>query len=165
MGDTYVTFHGWVGNEVTHREVNSVAVANLRVASTPRIKRKGQWMDGDTTWYSVSAWRSLADNIRDSVKKGDAVIVHGRLRTDAWKREDGQVSSTLLVEASFVGHDLSRGTSVFLRSTKQDRQEVDVNDELAEMIHREADDMTQLDSWGNPVPGPGVEDQHAEPAA
>ncbi|HEX6875774.1 MAG TPA: single-stranded DNA-binding protein [Nocardioidaceae bacterium] len=166
MGDTYVTFHGWVGNEVTHREVNGVAVANLRVASTPRIKRKGQWMDGDTTWYSVSAWRSLADNIRDSVKKGDAVIVHGKLRTDAWKREDGQVSSTLLVEASFVGHDLSRGTSVFLRSTKQDRQEVDVNDELAEMIHREADDMTQLDSWGNPVPGPPLEDdQPAEPAA
>jgi single-strand DNA-binding protein len=166
MGDTYVTFHGWVGNDVTHRDVHGVAVANLRVASTPRIKRKGQWMDGDTTWYSVSAWRSLADNIRDSVKKGDAVIVHGKLRTDAWKREDGQVSSTLLVEASFVGHDLSRGTSVFLRSTKQDRQEVDVNDELAEMIHREADDMTQVDSWGNPVPGPGVEDdQRAEPAA
>ena len=75
MGDTYVTFHGWVGNEVTHRDVNGVTVANLRVASTPRIKRKGQWMDGDTTWYSVSAWRALADNIRDSVKKGDALSV------------------------------------------------------------------------------------------
>ena len=37
MGDTYVTFHGWVGNEVTHRDVNGVTVANLRVASTPRI--------------------------------------------------------------------------------------------------------------------------------
>jgi single-strand DNA-binding protein len=167
MGDTYVTFQGWVGNEVTHREVNGVTVANLRVASTPRIKRKGQWMDGDTTWYSVSAWRALADNIRDSVKKGDAVIVHGRLRSDAWKREDGQISSTLLVEASFVGHDLCRGTSAFLRSTKQERPETDLHEELAEMIHREADEMPQLDSWGNPVPPPGDagQDRRAEPAA
>jgi single-strand DNA-binding protein len=166
MGDTYVTFHGWVGNEVTHRDVNGVTVANLRVASTPRIKRKGQWMDGDTTWYSVSAWRALADNIRDSVKKGDAVIVHGKLRTDAWTREDGQVSTTLLVEASFVGHDLTRGTSVFLRSTKQEKPEADVSEELAEMIHREADDLPQFDSWGNPVPSSEAEDEHeAESAA
>jgi single-strand DNA-binding protein len=166
MGDTFVTFHGWVGGEVTHRKVNNVSVANMRVASTPRIKRKGEWMDGTTTWYSVSAWRALADNITESVKKGDAVIVHGRLRSDAWKREDGQVSNTLLVEASFVGHDLCRGTSVFLRSTKPERHEADVHDELAEMIHQEADVTTQLDSWGNPVPTDGENDQdRAEPAA
>jgi single-strand DNA-binding protein len=165
MGDTYVTFHGWVGSEVTHREVNGVNVANLRVASTPRIKRKGVWMDGATTWYSVSAWRALADNINESVKKGDAVIVHGRLRSDAWEREDGKVSSTLLVEASFVGHDLCRGTSVFLRSTKQERPENDLHDELAEMIHREADVTTQLDSWGNPVQPPVTGEKQDEPAA
>lgn len=166
MGDTYVTFQGWVGNDVTHRDVNGVTVANLRVASTPRIKRKGQWMDGDTTWYSVSAWRSLADNIRDSVKKGDAVIVHGRLRSDAWTREDGQVSNTLLVEASFVGHDLTRGTSSFVRSTKQERTETDMHDELAEMIHSGADDLRQFDSWGNPVPpADHAEETRSEPAA
>jgi len=166
MGDTYVTFHGWVGNDVTHRDVNGVTVVNLRVASTPRIKRKAQWMDGDTTRYSVYAWRSLADNIRDSVKKGDAVIVHGRLRSEAWQREDGQMSSTLMVEASFVGHDLCRGTSAFVRSTKQDRNEVDIHDELAEMVHREAGEEPRLDSWGNPVATTGPGDEHrAEPAA
>lgn len=148
MGDTYVTFQGWVGSDVTHRKVNGISVANLRVASTPRIKRKGDWMDGATTWYSVAAWRSLADNVSDSVKKGDAVIVHGRLRSEAWQREDGQVSSTLLVEASFVGHDLCRGTSSFQRSTKQDRPETDVHDELAEMVHREADLTATVDSAG-----------------
>ena len=154
MADTYVTFHGWVGNDITHRDVNGVPVANFRVASTPRIKRKGQWVDGDTTWYSVSAWRALADNINDSVRKGDAVIVHGRLRSETWTREDGQVSSTLVVDASFVGHDLCRGTSSFLRSTKPDRPDTDAHDELAEIIHRESGDAPRLDSWGNPVPEP-----------
>jgi single-strand DNA-binding protein len=168
MGDTYVTFQGWVGGDVTHRRVNGISVANLRVASTPRLKRKGEWMDGDTTWYSVSAWRALADNVNDSLKKGDAVIVHGRLRSDAWKREDGQISSTLLVEASFVGHDLCRGTSAFTRSTKQDRVETDIHEELSEMIHREADVNIQLDSSGYPVgqQQPATRGEHRdEPAA
>ena len=151
MADTYVTFQGWVGGDVSHRRVNGLSVANFRVATTPRLKRKGEWIDGDTTWYSVSAWRALADNVNESVKKGDAVIVHGRLRSDVWKREDGQLSNTLLVEASFVGHDLCRGTSVFLRSTRPERSEPDVHEELAEMVHREADVTTQVDSWGNPV--------------
>jgi single-strand DNA-binding protein len=152
MGDTYVTLQGWVGNDVTHRKVNGVSVANFRVATTPRLKRKGEWVDGDTTWYSVAAWRGLADNLNDSVRKGDAVIVHGKLRSDAWKREDGQVSTTLTVDASFVGHDLCRGTSAFIRATRQDRSEPDIHDEVTEMIHQDADVNIKLDSWGNPVP-------------
>lgn len=152
MSDTFVSFHGWVGNDVTHRDPNGVSVANFRVASTPRIKRKGDWMDGDTTWYSVSAWRALADNIRDSVKKGDAVIVHGRLRSESWRREDGQISNTLVVEASFVGHDLTRGTSTFVKSTRPERNEVDLDEEAQEMIHRESENLTPMDAWGNPRP-------------
>lgn len=152
MSDTFVSFHGWVGNDVTHRDPNGVSVANFRVASTPRIKRKGDWMDGDTTWYSVSAWRALADNIRDSVKKGDAVIVHGRLRSESWRREDGQISNTLVVEASFVGHDLTRGTSTFVKSTRPERNEVDLDEEAQEMIHRGSENLTPMDTWGNPRP-------------
>jgi len=151
MNDTFVTFQGWVGGDVVYRDTKDGNVANFRVASTPRLKRKGEWSDGDTTWYSVSAWRGLADNIRDSVKKGDAMVVHGRLRTDSWTREDGQTSNTLLVEASFVGHDLSRGTSAFLKSTRPDRNEVEDDQEFKEMIHHEPADLTHLDSWGNPT--------------
>lgn len=160
MSDTYVTFHGWVGNDINHRVANGVSVANFRVGSTPRIKRKGEWMDGDTTWYSVTAWRSLADNIQESVKKSDAVIVHGRLRSDVWRREDGQYSNTLVVDASFVGHDLTRGTSVFLRSTRTERNDVDLHEEIAEMI-RETQDLPAIDSWGNPLPP----EDTAQPAA
>lgn len=164
MSDTYVTFHGWVGSDVVHRDVKGYKVANFRVASTPRLKRGGQWVDGATTWYSVSAWRSLADNIADSVKKGDAVIVHGRLRSEEWEREDGKTTSTLVVEASFVGHDLTRGTSVFLRSTKREAPEPDMHDELSEIIRSEAEVTGRFDSWGNALDG---EDpvEAGEPAA
>jgi single-strand DNA-binding protein len=156
MSDTFVTLHGWVGSDVIYRDPHNISVVNFRVASTPRLKKQGEWVDGDTTWYSVTAWRHLAVNIRDSVRKGDAVVVHGRLRTDVWEREDGQKSSSLRIEASLVGHDLSRGTSTFLRTQRAvgaDNPEVESEVE-ASMREQEEAEMPSYDSWGNAVEPP-----------
>jgi single-strand DNA-binding protein len=100
----------------------------------------------------VTAWRHLAENIRDSVRKGDAVIVHGRLRTESWTREDGQSSSTLQIEASLVGHDLCRGKGTFLRTPKPERPDHEVGQEVDDMIRRDHE-ATPMDSWGNPREG------------
>jgi len=152
MYDTFVTFQGWAGNEVTYRTPQGHSVSNFRVASTPRVKKEGQWVDGETTWYSVTAWRALAENVRDSIRKGDAVIVHGRLRSEHWVRQDNQVSTTLHVEASFIGHDLTRGTASFTRSTKPERQDPSVDEEVQEMATGEPSGLTRYDSFGNPMP-------------
>lgn len=149
MSDTIVTLYGWVGAEVSHRTWNGVSVASFRVATTPRIRRGGQWQDGETIWYSVSVWRNLADHVRDSVKTGDAVIVHGRLRTETWQPEGAQSVTRLHVEATLVGHDLNRGTAVFLKASRPER-ETDVESELAAMIHEGEAEAPQLDRWGNP---------------
>ena len=151
MNETFVTFQGWVGNEVVHHETPQGTVANLRVGSTPRIrKRSGEWVDGQTSWFSVTCWRGLADNVRDSIRKGDPVFVHGRLRTDVWEREDGQTSVTYVVEATTVGHDLTRGTASFLRSTRPERvdTEEETNAVLKEVLHDQPEDLPQLDSFG-----------------
>jgi single-strand DNA-binding protein len=150
MSDTFVTFHGWVGGEVIYRNPQGISVVNFRVGSTPRVRRDGKWCDGDTTWYSVNGWRGLADNIRASVKKGDAVIVHGRLRSENWVRDDHQLSTTLVVEASFVGHDLTRGTSEFVKSPKPERPENNVDEEVQDMMQQQTEEPTQIDPWGNP---------------
>ena len=130
MNDTLITFHGWAGSDVRHRTARDVSVATVRVASTPRIKRDGEWVDGETTWYSVTAWRTLADHLHASVRKGDPVIVHGRLRTETWQGQDGTPATTLHVDASLVGHDLSRGMSHFIkpRRSEQDPQPVEATD-------------------------------------
>lgn len=150
MSETFVTLHGWVGSDVTFREPHGISVVNLRVASTPRLKRDGKWVDGDTTWYSVTAWRQLAVNVRDSVRKGDAVIVHGRLRTDTWTREDGQTTSNLQIEAGLIGHDLSRGTTSFVRTPRPERVDGAVDHEVDSMS-REERDLPRMDSLGNEV--------------
>ena len=156
MNEAFVTFQGWVGNDVVHRETAQGNVANLRVGSTPRIrKRNGDWVDGPTSWFSVTCWRTLADNVRDSVHKGEPVLVHGRLRTDVWEREDGQSSVTHVVEASYVGHDLTRGTSVFARAARPERTQAEEDDQaVKELIHGREGDLPQLDSLGQARPAP-----------
>ena len=150
MNDAMVTFQGWVGNEVVHRETPQGNVANFRVGVTPRIrKRTGEWVDGQTSWFSVSCWRQLADNVRDSVRKGDPVLVHGRLRTDVWERTDGQSSVTHVVEAVHVGHDLTRGTARFTRSLTPARPEDDEAEAVVkELLHEQPQDLPQLDRDG-----------------
>jgi single-strand DNA-binding protein len=155
MNDAFVTLQGWVGGDVVHRETKDGNVVNFRVASTPRIrKRGGDWVDGDTTWFSVSAWRAQADNIRDSVRKGDAVVVHGRLRADVWERGDGLTSTTYVVDATFVGHDLNRGTTTFVKSVRQDKTETDdeTTSQVKELIHSDPGELPRFDSFGEPVP-------------
>ena len=118
MNETFVTFHGWAGSNVRHREANGVSVATVRVGVTPRLKKNDEWVDGETTWYSVTAWRTLADHLRDSVRKGDPVIVHGRLRSETWTPEEGGSSTTLQVDASLIGHDLTRGITHFIKRSR-----------------------------------------------
>jgi len=151
MNEPQVTLTGWVGSEVVHRETPGGTVANLRVGSTPRVRRKsGDWVDGPTSWFSVTCWRALADHVRDSVRKGDPVLVQGRLRVDVWERPDRTSSVTVVVEATSVGHDLSRGTTVFVKAARPERAEVaeDVDMALKELIHDPSVVLPQLDSSG-----------------
>ena len=119
MNESYVTLQGWVGGDVDVREVGETTVASFRVGSTPRYHRAGTWVNGETSWYTVNCWRGLAANVRESVRRGDAVVVHGRVRVDVWKRDDDAPSSTSwVVDATFVGHDLTKGTSAFSKATR-----------------------------------------------
>ena len=62
----------------------------------------------------MSCFRLLAEHVAASVRKGDPVIVVGKLRTNVWEK-DGQTHERLVLEADMVGHDLNRGTSAFQR--------------------------------------------------
>jgi single-strand DNA-binding protein len=117
MNETFVTLSGWLGGDVTVRQAGGVPVAHFRVASTPRryVRKTQTWEDGDTQWYSVSAWRALAENCEQSLRRGDPVVVHGRLSTRLWTNRSGVDVTTFEIDAAFVGHDLSRGTSSFRR--------------------------------------------------
>ncbi len=119
MFETTITVRGWVGSDVVlSRTPQGVAVASLRVGSTPRRQRDGEWQDGETLWFAVRAWRELGAHVAGSVAKGDPVLVTGRLVAESWQRDDGSRATRHVLVATAVGHDLARGTTVFTRAPR-----------------------------------------------
>ena len=111
-----IVITGNVGADVAWRDHDEHGGrASFSLACTPGVQRDGIWVDLPTAWYRVICWRRLAANVRDSVAKGDAVIVGGRLRLDRWSDEAGYPREGYTVEAAWVAHDLRRGASTFRR--------------------------------------------------
>ena len=115
--ETMVTLQGNVGGDVVLRQAGDQPVANFRIACTPRRfqRRTGEWVDGETQWYSVSAWRHLGEHCSRSLRRGDPVVVQGRLSQRTYINKAGVEVTSLEVEALIVGHDLGKGVSMFTR--------------------------------------------------
>ncbi|MGA8118042.1 MAG: single-stranded DNA-binding protein [Actinocatenispora sp.] len=112
-----------VGTMVTtpvlnHTRKAGVAVANFRIASTARTFNRdlGRWVDGNTLFLKVACWRRLAENVADSLRRGDPVMVTGSLSAQSYTAADGTRRWSYELEASAVGPDLTRGTATFVRS-------------------------------------------------
>lgn len=124
MHDCTITVRGWLGADVDVREAAGVRVASFRLACTPRRfnRRTESWSDGETQWYTVSCWRGLADNVAQSLRRGDPVVVHGRLQTRHYVNSNDVEVVAFEIDATHIGHDLSRGTAVFTRTPRPDQE-------------------------------------------
>ena len=115
-----ITVRGFVATDPTTRHTASgAAVTGFRLATTERRfdRDATEWVDAHTNWYSVSAFGQLGSNTAQSVKKGNPVIVTGRLRVRDWS--SGERSGTSVdVVADAVGLDLAFGSAAFQRSRR-----------------------------------------------
>jgi single-strand DNA-binding protein len=120
MNETSVTVVGNLVDDPRLRTTETgVDVAGFRVASTARRwdRATGRWSDAGSLFLSVTCWRALAGNAVASLRKGDPVVVTGRLSTRTYEK-DGHTRSTCELEAVAIGPDLARGTAVFRRSPR-----------------------------------------------
>ena len=120
MFDCTITVRGWLGGDVDLRRAGDVPVASFRLACTPRRfnRRTETWSDGATQWYTVTCWRGLADNVARSLRRGDPVVVQGRLEMRKYVNSQDVEVEAMEIDATAVGHDLARGTSQFTRSPR-----------------------------------------------
>lgn len=95
---------------------------SLRVVSTERKRdaESGEWSDGDEFGVNVVCWRALARGVSQSVFRGDPVVVIGKIFTRNYQL-DGESKTATEIRATYVGHDLSKGTSTFRRTPKVDQ--------------------------------------------
>lgn len=107
---TNVTIIGRLGADPEIRFTqNGTAVANFNIVSSKSKKRDdGGWDESETTWYRVDAWERLGENVTETLRKGDPVIVVGRLYMDTYQAKDGTERQSLKVTAYNVGIDLKR---------------------------------------------------------
>lgn len=117
MTDT-ITLTGLVAT-VPHHLVTGegLPITSFRLASTQRRfdRSRNMWVDTGTNWYTVTAFRQLAMNTNSSLRKGERVIVSGRLRMRDWTTGE-RAGTTMEIDADAIGHDLSWGTASFTRS-------------------------------------------------
>lgn len=141
--DVIITGH--VGTPVDYRSgAEGWRFADFRLACTPRRRtREGEWVDEETTWITVSTARALADHIRTSLRTGDPVIVVGKLRTQRYRTSEGVERERLVLEASTIGHDLTRGTSGFTKAQRSEGPRAQTPDDPA--------DTEPVDDGGEPV--------------
>jgi single-strand DNA-binding protein len=122
---------------------NGAAVVKFRVAVNRRFKDEaGNWKDGETSYFSVNAWRSLGENIAESLTRGTRVVVTGRLQMRSWENQEGEKRSVIEIEADEVGPSLKWATA------KVDRQSRSSGggDWVPAAVGATADEETPLDA-------------------
>ena len=125
QGETSITV---VGNLVADPELRftpaGAAVANFRIASTPRRfnRQTSQWEDGEAMYLTCNVWRQAAENVAESLSKGMRVIVQGRLRQRSYESREGERRSIFEVEVDEVGPSLSFATAQVTRASRSGGQ-------------------------------------------
>lgn len=113
-GETVVTL---VGNLVDDPELrftpSGAAVANFRIASTPRTydRQSGEFKDGESLFLSCSVWRQAAENVAESLQRGMRVIVQGRLKQRSYDDREGNKRTVFEIDVDEVGPSLRSATA------------------------------------------------------
>jgi single-strand DNA-binding protein len=118
MTDT-ITVRGFVATEIRSSTTpGGVPTASFRLGSAERRydRAANAWVDGNINWFTVQGYRQLAGNMGCSIKKGQRVIIVGKLKMRSWEK-DGRVYHDAEIDADAVGHDLKWGTANFIRNS------------------------------------------------
>lgn len=148
LNETRVALRGNVASEPALKvTANGTTVCSFRLAVTARrySTTDNKVVDAETSWYTVTCWRTLAENVVSSVQKGQGVVVLGRLRVRDFVH-DNQPRTSADITADVMGHDLSWGTTELTanRRTRSDdaREDTDRSeaDALATVVSLETID-------------------------
>ncbi|WP_310961792.1 single-stranded DNA-binding protein [Nocardioides terrisoli] len=120
-GETVITI---VGNLVDDPELrftpSGAAVANFRIASTPRTfdRQSNEWKDGEALFLSCAVWRQAAENVAESLQKGMRVVVQGRLKQRSYETREGEKRTVVELDVDEVGPSLKYATAKVTRASR-----------------------------------------------
>lgn len=112
-------------------------------------------MDGHKFFVNVICWRELAENAALSLKKGDPVVVTGRIHSRQYVREESN-HVAYEVDPESIGHDLARGTSAFTKRRRGFSGSVELDADS--MPIRDSDQGYELVAEGDELSAEEAED-------
>ena len=145
MNETYVTISGnVVGDPVARATKANVPFVTFRVASNVRRVdfKTGEYIDAGTNFVNVTAFRSLGVNLANSLKKGEPVLVYGRMRINQWVNGE-RSGTTVEIDAYNVGHDLTWGQTQYVKVAKP---QLNQSDRMADQEVQDAADQLDRDA-------------------
>lgn len=122
IGDTPITIVGNIVNDPELRFTPSgAAVANFRIASTPRVYNRdtSQYEDGEALFLTCNVWRQAAENVAESLTKGMRVIVNGRLKQRSYQTKEGENRTVFEIEVDEVGPSLKFASAQVNRNPRE----------------------------------------------
>lgn len=125
MVDTNVTIVGNVARIELKYLASGASICDLGIAVNERQKNKhtGEWEDAPASFYDCTVFGQLAENVAESVEKGNRVIVTGKLKQDQWETDDGQKRSKVKVLVDAIGPELRFATAVIQKITRENASE------------------------------------------
>jgi single-strand DNA-binding protein len=118
MSDSTVTVVGNATRDPEIRFTNSGrAIASFGVAVNRRYQVNNEWQE-QVSFFNVTAWGTLAENVASSITKGSRVIVTGRLEQRQYETHGGDQRSVVEIVADEIGPSLRWATATIARTER-----------------------------------------------
>jgi len=122
MAGNYVELIGNLTRDPELRFIPSgAAVANFGLAVNRRWRNQqsNEWEE-EVSFFDIVCWRDLAENVAESLTKGNRVLVSGRLQSRSWETDNGEKRVKVEVVADEVGPSLRWATAQVTRTERRD---------------------------------------------
>jgi single-strand DNA-binding protein len=117
-----VTLIGNLTADPTLRQTTGGAsVTQFSIAVSRSWKNKSDQWEEETSYFDIVAWSELADNVCRSLKKGNRIIVSGRLEQQSWTK-DGEKRSKVVLIADDLGPSLRKATVDGIHKSGESKQ-------------------------------------------
>ena len=96
------------------------AVCRLGVAVNRRWQNRqtNEWEE-QVSFFNVTAWAQLAENVGECLTKGTRVVVTGRLEQRSWESPDGEKKSSVDIIADEIAPSLKWATAKIERNERK----------------------------------------------
>jgi single-strand DNA-binding protein len=151
MLSSYITVVGNVASEPRVEATDGIIRCFFRVASSERRQDKEtkEWVDHATTFYSVTVWRDMAEHTIKTLRKGDRVVLAGKVRSRDFTRQDGTTGTALEVDVDAIGPDL-RWRAATIDRTERQKAATETGGEQS--VDADGSAPVAADPWSGGVP-------------